>query len=769
MKKRRNIALYVALLENEFSDAICEGALIGAKEADVNLFVIPAGIVNAQYNDREANAYRYQYNVLYNGIDRKALDAVIIEYGTVTSFLDDEQKRDFLRQFGDVPVILLAGTQEGYSSVCIDNKAGLRETICHLLNHHHVDKIGFLSGPKTSQDAEERLDVYRSVMQEAGKDDMEDWIAYGNFSEFVEDEVEALFRKHPDIEAVVCANDRMAMAVYNIAERFGRKPGKDLLVTGFDDSPTALMLEPHLTSVKADTKELAYLAVMEAAKISKGEEIHEMVKTHIVVRGSCGCGSSSRDMFAPADSAGISDEFISAMADRVFQAYFNNYFDNKETQAMREVVHQYFDFYCHMVDEQGELHIDHERYINEFLKFSQTYHNGYINLNQLLDADSVVYNFVIKRIVNEKQRVQLLEERSYVTQEFLSIVTRKRAKENERAKLFAISLTNVTRDMLQFSNSEKKKYETVLTKLQRLDFSSCYIYTYGRGITHDGSEEWVRPEHIYVRGYYNENEMQLYSGKERRLKSGSIFFNNLLPENRRIEALVIPLFSGREQFGIMVTESAFKDYSYASQIACQLSVSIDVLEIIKKQNEIKKELEISLAQVKESNKVLDEMSHSDPLTGIFNRRGFVSAVQKIINAPENYAATAMAIYADMDNLKIVNDEFGHDDGDFALKTIAQALKDSFRKSDVIARMGGDEFAAFAITNGEDCSRLIRDRIQSNLKKLNENDKPYYVNMSIGVHEFKIHPEVDIDEVLNLADEDLYKEKTTKVKVIYKNK
>lgn len=770
MKQRKNIALYIALLENEFSDAICEGAVIGAKEADVNLFVMPAGIVNAKYNDREANAYRYQYNVLYNGVDTKDLDAIIIEYGTISSFLDDEQQKYFLKQFGDVPVILLAGGQEGYSSICVDNQAGLRETIRHLITVHKAERIGFLSGPKSSQDAKERLAVYRSVMKEIGQEDVEDWVAYGNFSEYVEDEVEALILKHPDIEAIVCANDRMAMAVYAVAERMGKKIGKDLFVTGFDDSPTALMLEPHLTSVKADTKELAYLAVMEAVKLSRGEEIHRTVKTRAVLRESCGCGNQENKIVTDSDSETVTEEFVARLSEQVYATYFNNYFDNKETQRMRAIVDRYFDFCCHMVDEQGQLHIDHDEYEAEFLKFTETYQKGYINLNQLLDADGVAYNFVFHRISDEKQRLRLLDERSYVIQEFLAVATRKRAKENERGKLFATTLTNVTRDMLQFSNAEKKKYETVLTKMQRLGFASCYLYTYGRGgITHDESEEWVRPKHIYVRGYYNKDEMHLYSGKERSLKAASVFCNEILPDDRRLEVLVVPLFSGREQFGFMVTESAFEDYSYASQIACQLSVSIDVLEIIKKQNEIKKELEISLAQVKESNKVLDEMSHSDPLTGIYNRRGFVSAVQKILNAPENYAATAMAIYADMDNLKIVNDEFGHDDGDFSLRTIAQALKDSFRKSDVIARMGGDEFAVFAITNGENCAGLIRNRIQSKLKELNKNDKAYYVNMSIGVYEFKIHPEVDINEILSLADEDLYKEKTTKLKVVYKDK
>ena len=66
MKKRKNIALFVAMIENEFSYAVCEGALMGAKEIDANLFILPAGIIDARYDDTDANCYRYQYNTLFS-------------------------------------------------------------------------------------------------------------------------------------------------------------------------------------------------------------------------------------------------------------------------------------------------------------------------------------------------------------------------------------------------------------------------------------------------------------------------------------------------------------------------------------------------------------------------------------------------------------------------------------------------------------------------------------------------------------------------------
>ena len=100
------------------------------------------------------------------------------------------------------------------------------------------------------------------------------------------------------------------------------------------------------------------------------------------------------------------------------------------------------------------------------------------------------------------------------------------------------------------------------------------------------------------------------------------------------------------------------------------------------------------------------MSRSDHLTGILNRRGFLNTARQILGDENNYGKQAIAIYADMDNLKIINDEFGHDEGDYSLKIIAQALSESFRQSDLVARMGGDEVAAFAIVNQENFPETI---------------------------------------------------------------
>jgi diguanylate cyclase (GGDEF)-like protein len=422
------------------------------------------------------------------------------------------------------------------------------------------------------------------------------------------------------------------------------------------------------------------------------------------------------------------------------------------------------------VDEKGVLTLEHHELMQQYMKFSETYKAGYINLNLFLSVNYLLYGYVSKWIDSEEDRLRLMEEMSLANQEFMNAATKQRMVSGQKANVFEIVLTNITRDMLQFSSSEIKRYNSVLTKFQKMDFASGYLLGYGQGISNLPEDNWKQPETLYIKGYYNNaQEVHLYDGKDCPIPSKGLFCSDIMPSDRRFDMLVMPLFSGQNLYGLMLTESAFEYFQYATQIACQVSVSVEVIEIIKRQNAIKAELEKNLVKMEENNRVLDQMSRSDTLTGISNRRGFLDKVKRIIEDENNYGQRAVAVYADMDCLKIVNDEFGHDEGDFALKTIATALSESFRQSDVVARMGGDEFAAFAIVNHDDFSNTLKGRIQEILSKLNENDKPYYVNMSIGTHEFIIDADTNLNHVLNAADENLYLEKKNKVKVVYKNK
>ena len=772
MKKRKNIALFVAMLEDEYSYSICEGALLGAKEIDANLFIFPAGILNAVYESYEYNRYRYQYNTLFSCIGAKGFDAVIIEYGTIASFLNDDDKKNFLKTIdSDIPTILLGGHADGFSSVLVNNRAGLREAVNHLIAEHECKRIGFLSGPvDTNSDAKERLEVFYDTMREQGLEVSEDYVAYGNFSEYSEEAVGKLLDRHPDLQAIVCANDNMAIGVYKELRKRGLTPGKDIKVTGFDNSPVAMLLEPNLTTVKADAKELAYKAIIETVNVIENKRIiHEYVDSQLLINTSCGCNNR---LILENDIDDIFDDIkevgVESVSDRLFEKYFNSYFENNRTIKIKNIVRGFFEYYFNLVDDNGGLHLDTKEFKEKYEDFTQVYKEGYIDLEMFLSVGFVMEGCLLKMISAEYDKLLVSRIMSSANLNLIGSLTKHKLLVDDHDKNYEVILTNVVRDMIYFSKTEKDKYQAVLNKFHGMNAPSGYLFTYAEGINHKEKDVWKQPDKIYVKAYYNGDDVHVYEGLERPTDFNEIFTDRFVPKDRRFDILVTPLYSGERQYGIMMVETELEKFRLAFQLSCQVSISIDVLDIINKQNAIKRELEINLEQTIANNKILDEMSRSDPLTGISNRRGFLDRVKTIMDSSTCRGKKAIAVYADMDNLKLVNDEFGHDDGDYALKTIAKALIESFRQSDVVARMGGDEFAAFALVSDDHFEEIIRERVKETLNKLNDNnDKPYYVGMSMGTYEFVIGEETNIDQILNKADADLYHEKKNKKKVLYK--
>ena len=101
--------------------------------------------------------------------------------GTLGTYLDNEHKVQFLKKFAGTPVITITAHIDGYPCIMLDNRTGMKEAIEHLIKVHGCKKIGMVSGPKTSDDALERLDVYKETLEENGIIYDEKRVAYGNF------------------------------------------------------------------------------------------------------------------------------------------------------------------------------------------------------------------------------------------------------------------------------------------------------------------------------------------------------------------------------------------------------------------------------------------------------------------------------------------------------------------------------------------------------------------------------------------------------------
>lgn len=154
----------------------------------------------------------------------------------------------------------------------------------------------------------------------------------------------------------------------------------------------------------------------------------------------------------------------------------------------------------------------------------------------------------------------------------------------------------------------------------------------------------------------------------------------------------------------------------------------------------------------------------DPLTGLYNRRGFLTFAEQYIKLARRTHRELILLFLDLDRLKNINDTYGHQEGDLALIATAEILRGTFRESDIVARLGGDEFTILAFADNEAGHDTINTRIQERLDEFNSRkERPYRFSFSMGIAH--VHPEamVSIEQLLAKADRALYEHKYSKRK------
>ncbi len=178
--------------------------------------------------------------------------------------------------------------------------------------------------------------------------------------------------------------------------------------------------------------------------------------------------------------------------------------------------------------------------------------------------------------------------------------------------------------------------------------------------------------------------------------------------------------------------------------------------------ESNRELLVEITERKRAEEALQTLSLKDDLTGLYNRRGFFALAEQGLKSAQRMGKEMLLIYGDLDNLKGINDTFGHKEGDQALLDTSQILRETFRESDIIARNGGDEFAILAMKSLETSAEKLIDRFEQVLNNHHLRTKPSYkLSMSFGIACFDPQNPCSIDVLLAQADKLMYGNKQKK--------
>ena len=176
-----------------------------------------------------------------------------------------------------------------------------------------------------------------------------------------------------------------------------------------------------------------------------------------------------------------------------------------------------------------------------------------------------------------------------------------------------------------------------------------------------------------------------------------------------------------------------------------------------------------ITERKKVEKQLQELSRIDTLTGCFNRRYGLELLDRQVKLSQRNRSPLLLGFLDINNFKAINDYFGHQEGDQALKEVAHLFRSTLREVDIVCRMGGDEFLLVFPDNSLKEALLIRERLEGALSQLNHQiQKNYQIQFSIGFSEYDPKKPKSLDELIAIADQKMYQEKKLRKKNVGEN-
>ncbi|MEO8357396.1 MAG: GGDEF domain-containing protein [Chloroflexota bacterium] len=170
-------------------------------------------------------------------------------------------------------------------------------------------------------------------------------------------------------------------------------------------------------------------------------------------------------------------------------------------------------------------------------------------------------------------------------------------------------------------------------------------------------------------------------------------------------------------------------------------------------------IQLGLVEQQRVRDQLNALALTDELTKLNNRRGFFLLAEQLLKMSSRTKNGVYLMYADLDDLKSINDTFGHKEGDRALKAFAHLLRENYRESDIIARIGGDEFVLLPVGSSRDGVNIIGNRFNTLLSTYNRNsNNPWTLSAAFGLAYFDPALPSSLDELLDQADANMYQQK-----------
>lgn len=650
----------------------------------------------------------------------------------VFSPLGNQKQSLYLQQLiaQGFPVLFIASGEDG-PNVAVNNKLGIHQAVTHLVEHGHR-RIAFLGGrPADKGDSAARLQAYHSAVTEYGLEADPRLVVWGwyDFTEGYKTMCE-LIRSGVTFTAVVASNDASATGAMQAIREAGLKIPQDIAIIGFDDEPGAIAQVPPLASVHVPLNLIGEQAVLLMVEHLQGLAALESVEVspRLVKRQSCGCipdivfsvakGSSSDSMNPASGSAKL---HISEIQQQVVTKMLTALpFELRlpSGNQIRKICTILVEAFYRDIKQDDPTHF-------------QTVFLESIHELEMADASIDYWQEMVSILRREMLQLPAFMKASKTRQLAENMFHQARAVIGESAQR-QDQRHQYLRDLeSQALNSVTAQLSVALSDAQLVKLLNTHLPTIGirhaRLMFFEAEQEDLVAWSV-VPGLLEDRSL------DTRFRSREFPPSGLYEPDELLNLILLPLVFQNEVLGYAAFDA--NDIGACTVIATQLAATIKVSRLH--------------AQVV-------ELSLTDPLTGLYNRRYLDLFLTNEISRGHRFSHELSVIMIDIDHFKDYNDRFGHPAGDEALRQVAKSLTNDRRAIDVVTRIGGEEFAIVLPETDINGALKCAEKLLASVAAISNLNRPITISLGIAALSEDIYkPET----LLQQADQALYEAKKT---------
>jgi diguanylate cyclase (GGDEF)-like protein len=715
----------IGLLMNDMNDpngnALWRGVSATLLENNCNLVCFAGG---SPYNPFEDDNQR---TILYNLVDVDLLDGLLVWSGPINAYLGPEEVNAFFKRFGPLPLVSIAMQIEGVTSIVLDNYQGMCDAVMHLVQEHDRRRIVFIKGTEGHQESNIRYNAYLDALAYSHIAFDPQLVLPGGFdAEFGRAAVHHLMENQIKFDAIVTNDDSVAIAAMQTLQQFHFDLPREISVIGFDDQAIAQSMEIPLTTVRIPNFDLGRHAARLLLKMVYGEgevsDPAEMIPLQLTVRQSCGCTSPDVQQARLYPYRPLQEAFPEALLKRREDVLVELYLSVGNIQKCENRINALLDaFFQDLLANQPGAPAAFLGVLGQLLKgCSDMEMDVFVFQNVVTTMRRHILPILAIHTQYASMAEDLWQQARILIAEFARRIEVRQQILNKKDVL-TLHTVNQALSTTQYFD---QLAEVIFKSLPELGYESVYLSLY-----EDQSNPlaWSR-----LRIAYEKGQRVPLSKEGERFRSSKLVPNDILQSSSGQSWVVMPLHSHLEKIGFVVLKVGPLDGMIYEAARFQISSALKGVAV---------------------QKELMDLSLTDSLTGIGNRRSFEMFLNKEVDRNFRYHNGLSLIMVDLDDFKNYNDTFGHPAGDKALIEVAQVISSCARRGlDVVVRLGGDEFAALVTETDAEGAEILGECIRNKI----ESDPNFLKKMtaSVGVTSMTAE-ENDSRNLIERCDKALY--------------